>query len=129
MASNDAREIGRELAEWSQPIIADRAMESYRQFTDDQSVAQALCMQHCRMWRGLFGDQPKQALLSRRELIRLARLAGAGVDVIDAIDRAILEEVLQCVFARFHRSRTTATAHGRTLMIAAGWLVEVRLAA
>ena len=129
MASDDAREIGHELAEWSQSIIADRVMDSYRRFTDDQRIVQALCLHHCRMWRGLLADQPKQALLSRRELIRLACVAGADADVIDAIDRAILEEVLECVFARFHRSRVTAAAHGRTLMIAAGWLVEVRLAA
>ncbi|HUZ66998.1 MAG TPA: hypothetical protein VMU56_04960 [Beijerinckiaceae bacterium] len=129
MASNETRDVDRDLAEWAQPIIADRAADCYRRLSEDPHVMRMLCLHHCRMWRGLLADQPKQALLSRRELIRLVRLAGANAAVLDEIDRAILDEVLECVFARFHRSRSAGAAHARTLMLAAGWLVEVRLAA
>jgi hypothetical protein len=81
------------------------------------------------MWRNLMLDEARQALANRREVVRLGRFVGMSPGAVDAIDRAILDELLDCVFARFDASRAKAADYARALLLAAGWLVEVRLAA
>jgi hypothetical protein len=129
MNSNDARAIERDLANWSEPLIADRALESYTHFTDDAEIAKKLCGAHCRMWRNLIMDSSRLALTNRRELLRLGRLIGMSPGAVDAIDRAIIDELMSCVFARFHNCRAAAMDQTRALLLAASGLVEVRLAA
>lgn len=128
MHLSEAAEIGRDLAYWSQPIVADCAINCYQSFTDDGLLARRLSQSHCRMWRNLIVGDMDQALPSRREVLRLIFRAGLNLEAVDYVDGAILEELVLCVVSRFYSSPTAAADHTRVLLMTAGCLAELRAA-
>lgn len=120
----------RDLAEWGEPLIAERLSEFYMAcFDGNQQWAHQMTLQHCRLWRNLFLQEGIRAKNARRELLRLGRLVGLNSQTFDQIDRALLDELAEIVAARFHYSPATARDYSRSLVRAAASLVETRLAA
>ena len=129
MASQELRDLGRELNEWTHPIIADRVSEAYRTAVGDAQAARALCELHCRMWRNLQMLEHREALRNRREIVRMLQSVKQSEAMAEQIDRDILNEILECIFVRSHRSRHLATGQAMALMNIAGRLVELKHAA
>jgi hypothetical protein len=120
----------RDLAEWGEPLIAERLSEFYAAcFDGDQQWAHSMTLQHCRLWRNLFLQESIRAQNARRELLRLGGLVGLDSQMFDQIDRALLDELADAVATRFHRSPATARDYSRSLMRAASSLAEARLVA
>ena len=77
----------RDLAEWSEPLIAERLNEFYMAcFGGDQQWARQMTLQHCRLWRNLLLQESNRAQNARHELVRLGQLAGLHSQTFDQID-------------------------------------------
>ena len=130
MRLSDLSAARRDLAEWSEPLIADRVSEIYTAcFGGDQQRVRPMTLQHCRLWRNLLLQEGNRAQNARRELVRLGRLAGLESQTLDRIDEAVLDELADVVVARFHRSPATTRDYSRSLIRAATSLAEARLVA
>ncbi|HMK90363.1 MAG TPA: hypothetical protein VK446_12115 [Methylocystis sp.] len=121
---------GREIARWSEPLVADLVYDSYRRCKQASLEAQlGLARLHCRFWRKLLeGDTPTARQL-RSELAAAVTAQELGDDSIDAIDTEVLEELLSVVMRCNQHSRATAEDDGMTLVRAASKLGEMRKAA
>jgi hypothetical protein len=121
-------ETRREIARWSEPLVADRILMVYDQrlVGVEGASSQALVFQHCRMWRNLLEGQTGRALEARRNLVRLAQRACLGEHDLEEIDRSILDELLGVILRRCQGSLIAARAQGMTLMMAASALGEIR---
>jgi hypothetical protein len=117
----------RQIASWSEPLIADYVFAAYeRCFGGPCEAARILARQHCRVWRSLLRSELGGARASRAELLQSAarqRLAGAA---IDAIDTGVFEQLLDIVVRRGQRWRDLAHSDGMALVHAASTLGEIR---
>lgn len=130
MRPQDVSAARRDLAEWGEPLIAERLSEFYMAcFDGDQQWAHPMTLQHCRLWRNLFLQESLRAQNARRELLRLGGLVGLNSQTFDQIDRALLDELAEIIATRFHHSPSKARDFSRSLMRAASSLAEARLAA
>lgn len=130
MRQSDLSAARRDLAEWSEPLIADRVSEFYMAcFGGDQQRVRPMTLQHCRLWRNLLLQEGNRAHDARRELVRLGQLAGLESQTLDRLDEVVLDELANVVVARFHRSPATTRDYSRSLIRAATSLAEARLVA
>src|SRR6185437_4101653 len=95
---------------------------------DNSRRARSMTLQHCRLWRDLLLQETGHAQSARRELIRLARLIGLDPDTLDRIDEIVLNELIDVVAARFHRSPAAARDYSKSLVHVASSLTEARFA-
>jgi hypothetical protein len=126
-------EPGFDLAEWSAPLIADRIAEFYelraRQGQGRREDVPIMARAHCRLWASLLKAGSSQTGMARRDLVRLARATRIEAAELDALDHAILDDLMDVVIGRFARSRGVAHAYGMAIVSAASTLAEARLAA
>jgi hypothetical protein len=117
----------RDLANWSEPLIADYIFSAYENlFGGPCDVAETLARQHCRMWRNLLHGQPTIAAYLRRELTKAVEIARLAPDAIDTIDMGVFEHLLEVVMRKGARTRDLARNEGMTLVAAASTLGEIR---
>jgi len=120
----------RELIEWAEPVIADRVFDRYRIAAGGGGdKLDGLAAQHRKLWRSVLLDQDASVSLSRKELLRLGRMAGLSPSFVDAVDQDIIEELLEIVLSRYQASRTSAKRFSLILMAAAGNIGAARAAA
>lgn len=117
MQAVDIEGARRDLAHWSQPVIADVISESYVAIMGpDHFSLRVLISMHARLWRLMLLDEREKLGGARKELTDLARLAGLARPVLDQIDQAVLEELLDVVTARFSRSADLVRGYSRLLL-------------
>jgi hypothetical protein len=122
--------VSRDIARWSEPLVADRVIMVYDQrLFGAESASRALAFQHRRMWRDLLEGQTARALEARRNLMRLARSAHIDRRDLEEIDRSILDELLDAILRRCKGSHISARVQATALMMAAAALGEIRRAA
>ncbi len=130
MRSNDMTHIRRDLAEWGEPIVADQLIGFYASvLKGQQNIAQPLAFNHRRLWRHLFSGHAQEAQNIRLELQRLGKLCGIRAAMIDDIDHQVIDELMNVIMARFHRSPSVARDYSLTLINIAESLAETRLRA
>jgi hypothetical protein len=119
--------FGRDIALWSEPLIADYVYTAYERCLDGQNeIAALLTQQHCRVWRALLDGEPIMARFLRQELLKaLARLK-LNNETLDAIDVGVCDELLEVIMRRSQRSRASARSDGMALVQAASMLGEIR---
>jgi hypothetical protein len=121
---------GKEIARWSEPLIADFIYRAYEGFLGGPTEAsEALGHQHCQLWRKLLDNEPGIARYLRRDLLRAAAAQGLALETIDAIDIGVFDQLMDVVMRRRLRSRDAARSDGMTLVHAASTLGEIRKAA
>lgn len=122
-------EARRDMWLWAEPIIVDRAVEAYDVGLDNKVASNIMARKHCRLWRAVIQDQPGDLPSASSEL----RLAGEkfGIDpkVVDEINSAVLEELVDVVLCRYRSSRTAARTFSMVLMSATSSLGALRAAA
>ncbi len=129
MQPADLSAVRRDLAEWSELLIADCISEYYTvRFRGDVRRVRPLAQLHCRLWREVLLQDSSQARGTRRELVRLGRLAGVDPPTLDKIDELVIDELTDVIAARFHRSPVTTSDYAKSLIRAAESLTEVRIA-
>ncbi len=130
MRTRDFEDTSREIARWSEPLVADRILMVYDQrLAGEESASQALVFQHCRMWRNLLEGQTLRALEARRNLVKLAHRARLSDRDLEEIDKSILDELLGVILRRCQGSHMAARLQGMALVMAASALGEIRKAA
>ena len=115
-----------EMATWAEPVIADCIAEVYGGYTLNASLASLLAIHHRRLWRALLLDQRSTAERIWVDLERDLARAGLDREITDEIDAAVLDELMDIVFARYRSSRDTVRAFSRVLLAAAAQTVAVR---
>jgi hypothetical protein len=115
-----------EMATWAEPVIADCIAEVYGGYALNASLTSLLAIHHRRLWRALLLDQRATAERIWIDLERDLMRAGLDRDVTDEIDAAVLDELMDIVFARYRSSRETVRAFSRVLLGAAAQTVAVR---
>jgi hypothetical protein len=119
-----------ELLEWSQPLIIDQINQAYfGRFQQVPGIARELAIEHYRIWRHVLRGELQAAAQLRRHLIGNALSAGIQVAVLDEIDRAVLDELMDVVVSRFRRTPHIARSYGMTLLDTATNLARTRQAA
>jgi hypothetical protein len=129
MQSREFAETSREIARWSEPLVADRIFGVYEAwFRGRRQMWDALGRQHCRMWRSLLEGETVLARDARSDLVKLARRANVDERSLEAIDESVMDELFRVILRRWH-GRDEAHLNGMALMIAASTLGEIRRAA
>ncbi len=113
---------------WAEPIIVDRAVEVYGRAVDSAGTVM-MARKHCGLWRNVLQEQPAAVPAIKEELRRAADSLGLAEDLVDAVDEAILEELVDIVMSRYRSSRNTIKACSLVLMSATSRLGTARLAA
>jgi hypothetical protein len=130
MRVSPAHSEEREIARWSEPLVADDIYNAYEAcFGGKSDLTEFLGRHHCRMWRSLLEGEARRAELTRRELVQFAQRAGIGEEVLTAIDMKIFNNLLEIILRRGMGSRDSARSDGMTLVHAASTLGEIRRAA
>lgn len=123
---SDLDEARRTLWLWAEPIIIDRAVESYVRLLDEVGTV-AVARKHCRLWRSVLFDAPSAvpALLDDlRDTVEGLGLSGSFVD--DSND-VILEELVDIVAGRHRTSRNAMKTYSLVLIAATASLGGARL--
>ena len=129
MQPADLSAVRRDLAEWSEPLIADCIGEYYSlRFSGDVRRVRPLTQLHCRLWREVLLQDSSHARITRRELVRLGRLAGVDPPTLNKIDEIVVDELVDVIAARFHRSPSTTGSYAKSLIRVAESLTEARIA-
>ena len=130
MQATDIESARKDLLQWSPPIIADLMVESYSiQLHITHVSRRVLCSMHARLWRLMLQEDREKTNAARRELVDFARLAGLDKPALDAVDQAVLEELLDVVTARFARTPDLIRVYSRLLLRTSANLAEMRIVA
>lgn len=126
--STNLCEARRTMWTWAEPIIVDRAVEVYGRAVHSAGTVM-MARKHCGLWRNVLQEQPAAVPAIKEELRRAADSLGLAEDLVDAVDEAILEELVDIVMSRYRSSRNTIKACSLVLMSATSRLGTARLAA
>lgn len=127
MRLDDTNDIRREILDWSDPVVGDCLLEAYDAcFGGNADWTRPMSRQHARVWRLIIGGDKRRAAEARRDLLKLAQTCRMGAEALDAIDRLVLDELVDVMAARFRRSSTDTRLYGRLLIEASATLVETR---
>ena len=127
MSEHLFQSIRDELTEWSQPLIVDQINHFYfTRLSRQPALARELAIEHYRVWRLVLRDQPDAAREMRAHLADTAASAGIEPGVLDDVDRAVLDELMDVVVSRFRRTPYIARSYGITLLDTATSLAQAR---
>jgi hypothetical protein len=130
MRLDDTDDTRQDILDWSGPLVSDRIADAYELcLGGDRFLCQPMSRQHARVWRMIISADKRRAADARRDLLALARASRLGAEAIDAIDRLVLDELIDVIAARFQRSPAATRRYSRLLIEAAATLTETRLAA
>lgn len=116
-----------ELIEWSQPLIIDQINRFYfRRLINRSAVARELAIQHYRIWRHVMRDEMPEAISLRHQLAVNSDAEGLPSTLMDEVDRAVLDELMDVVVSRFRRTPQIARSYGITLLDTATSLARAR---
>jgi len=130
MRLDDTNDIRRDILDWSDPVVGDCLFEAYDAcFGGNAQLSRPMSRQHARVWRLIIGGEKRRAAEARRDLLKLARTCRMGAEALDAIDRLVMDELVDVMAVRFRGSCSQTRLCGRLLIEASATLVEARLAA
>jgi hypothetical protein len=99
------------LRQWSDPVIYDSLSAAYCRLLADGSLAHRLARLHARVWRALIGGDAHAFGPLRAALVAAVRESNLKLDRLAEVDEEIMNELLDIVASRYHRSPRTATAY------------------
>lgn len=129
MLLDDTNDMRREILDWSDPVVVDCLFEAYDScFGGNMDWSRPMSRQHARVWRHIIGGDKRRAAEARRDLLRLALACRMGAEALDAIDRLVLDELVDVMAARCRGSSSDTRSYSRLLIEASATLVETRMA-
>ena len=127
MRLDDTNDMRLDILDWSGPVVGDCLIEAYETcLGENHHWSRPLCRQHARVWRHIIGGDKRQAAEARRELLQLARTCRLSAEALDAIDRLVLDELVDVMATRFRSSSNDTRRYGRLLIETSATLVETR---
>ena len=119
-----------DLARWAGSLASDRIAAAYDACLGGKaSLCDPLWRQHEALWRQILAGQGARARNARSHLLALAQIVKIGPETLDAIDRLVLDELVDVISSRFQRSPDAMRDYSRLLLEAAATLTETRLLA
>ena len=102
MSQHATPTIRDELIEWSQPLIVDQINYFYfHSLRQRASAARELAIEHYRVWRHVLRNEMQEASDLRSHLGTHAASLGIPAQMLDDVDRAVLDELMDVVVSRF----------------------------
>ncbi|MFO1114332.1 MAG: hypothetical protein U1E28_01490 [Beijerinckiaceae bacterium] len=130
MRGDDADHLKKDILNWCEPVLGDRIVDAYSVFFgDNHDDLRTMARHHIRLWRLILSQEKRRAAEARRDLLRLAARSRLGAEAVDAIDRLVLDELVDVAAVRFQGSPGTARLYSRAMIAAATILTETRLVA
>ncbi|MBE7220506.1 MAG: hypothetical protein INR64_18715 [Caulobacteraceae bacterium] len=118
-------EARRTMWQWAEPIVIDRAVESYARTVDEAGTV-AMARRHCRLWRVVLFNHPATVAAALDELHRAAAGLGLPDALVEDTNDLILEELVDIVTTRYRSSRNTIRTFSLVLMAATSCLGMAR---
>ena len=118
-------EARRTMWQWAEPIVIDRAVESYARVVDEAGTV-AMARKHCRLWRVVLSNHPAAVSDALDELRHAADSLGLADALVDETNDLILEELVDIVTSRYRSSRNTIRTFSLVLMAATSCLGMAR---
>ena len=113
-----------EMALWSFPIVSDHFRARYGEaISNIQDTITALSFSHSQFWRALILDDRTAARKTRAELLERLQRLGLRPDFVSDLDEEVLDELMDVVTQRFHRSPQKASICSHILLDIAKGLV------
>ena len=119
-------EARRTMWQWAEPIVIDRAVESYARIVDEAGTV-AMARKHCRLWKIVLFNQPATVAAALDELRRAADSLGLPDALVDDTNDLVLEEIVDIVTSRFRSSRNAIRTFSLVLMAATSCLGTARI--
>ena len=112
------------MAVWSFPIVSDLFKARYGEaISNIHDTITALSFSHSQFWRALILDDPTAARKTRAELLERLQRLGLRSDFVSDLDEEVLDELMEVVTQRFHRSPQKASICSHILLDIAKRLV------
>ena len=118
-------EARRTLWQWAEPIVIDRAIESYARVVDEAGTV-AMARKHCRLWRVVLFNHAAAVSTALDDVRRAAHSLGLAETLVDDANDLILEELVDIVTSRYRSSRNTIRTFSLVLMAATSRLGMAR---
>ena len=118
-------EARRTMWQWAEPIVIDRAVESYARVIDETGTV-AMARKHCILWRVVLFNHPATVSAALEELRRSADSLGLPDALVDDTNDVIIEELVDIVTSRYRSSRNTIRTFSLVLMAATSCLGMAR---
>lgn len=115
----------RTMWQWAEPIVIDRAVESYARMIDEAGTV-AMARRHCRLWHAVLFTHPATVAGALDDLRRAADSLGISDVLMDETNDLILEELVDIVTSRYRSSRNTIRTFSLVLMAATSCLGMAR---
>lgn len=115
----------RSMWQWAEPIVIDRAVESYARTVDEAGTV-AMARRHCRLWQVVLFNQPDAVGAALVDLRRAADSLGLDDALVEDTNDLILEEIVDIVTSRYRSSRNTIRTFSLVLMAATSCLGMAR---
>jgi len=110
------------LLQWSDPVIFDRLRDAYGQRIGEMAVVWRLARLHSRVWRALIEGDMNKFETQRFLLVAALSEQGLDLDCLAEVDARTMQELVEIVVARFHRSQRLSTGYHLALLQLAGRL-------
>ena len=106
-----------EMALWCFPIVSDLTLERYGAAIGRRHASlRIVSFQHSQLWQALVLDDPSAAGAAQQALNANLRRLGLPLHLVEDIDEEILDELMDVVIQRFHRSPSKASACAHLLL-------------
>ena len=117
MSCNDVAVERREMAQWSFPLVCDLVRSRYGEARSQfQSKVLDISFIHSHLWRArILADEPA-ARCAQDQLRESIRQLGLSPHLVAEVDEEILDELMEVVIQRFHRSPLKASACSHILL-------------
>lgn len=115
----------RAMWQWAEPIVIDRAVESYVRTVDEAGTV-AMARKHCRLWQVVLFNSSTTVMAGLDDLRRAAASLGLPDVLVDDTNDHILEELVDIVTSRYRSSRNTIRTFSLVLMAATSCLSTAR---
>lgn len=119
----------REFAAWASSLASDAILDAYQAlFEQRDDLVDPMWRQHTTVWRCILAGEAARGRVAHSHLLALGALARITRATLDAVDRAVLDELMDVVATRFHCSPASIRLNGRLLIASAVRLAELRMA-
>ena len=114
---------------WSYPIVTDIVMDQYQgELGRAHALLKPLTRSHCRLWQCLICDDMTAAVHAHRAILQHFKSVGLHFDTARKVNDLVLDELLDVVSARFHRSPGQVRECSQVLLKAARQVTLFQLA-
>ena len=119
----------RDMIVWSYPIVTDIVTDwCAGVLGHDHAGLKPLTRSHCRLWQCLIADDMAAALHAHRAILQQLQSLGLRFDVARQIQDVVMDELLDVVSVRFHRSPKQVRECSQVLLRAARQVTMFQLA-